>query len=112
MRAVAGAAAAMALAGFPLDPASAADPHEKARRILFLHEVRRIRAHLHPAGDGRGGAEPRRARAGRGRKQHGFDVVPTKDGGTFTPERLQRVRPRRVLHAGRRVHAGRHNLRR
>jgi type 1 glutamine amidotransferase len=87
LRAVAGAAAAMVLAGFPPGRARAADPGGKPRRVLFFTKSGQFEHPCirRPDADTLSHAERVLVDAG---KRHGFEVVATKDGGVFAPRRL------------------------
>ena len=91
LRALAGAAAALAAAGFPLGRPSAARANDKPRRVLFFtksgqFEHTCIRRPDNHSDDKLSHAEQVLVDLGR---QHGFEVVPSKDGRVFTPERLE-----------------------
>jgi type 1 glutamine amidotransferase len=91
LRALAGAAAAMAAAGFPPGRARAARAGGKPKRVLFFtksgqFEHTCIRRPDNHADDRLSHAEQVLVDLG---KQHGFEVVATKDGRVFTPEGLR-----------------------
>ena len=90
LRALSGTAAAMTAMGFPLVMARAAQAHAKPWRVLFFTKSGQfehpcIRRPDNHRDDRLSHAEQVLVDLGR---RHGFEVLATKDGGVFTPERL------------------------